>query len=258
MKNRKKFDNWIKWRWEVLVRWVEAETPLVAINAEILDDLGSRFVINVPEEERKDLIRICFQLELAHWFYLDFYCSGTSVKSAHKSCSIREFAAIMFKHIHFLRKQAHNVDKILEDWKEYKLAVPTYGAIILNQNLSHVLLVQGFWAKNSWGFPKGKVNEEEEPHHCAIREVLEETGFDISPIISPNQFLETVINDQTVRLYVIPGVPTRTEFKPRTRCEIRDVKWFPLVDIPTSKKDLIPKNLGLTHNGLYMVMPFVK
>ncbi len=24
-----------------------------------------------------------------------------------------------------------------------------------------VLLVQGFWSKSSWGFPKGKVNEEE-------------------------------------------------------------------------------------------------
>ena len=31
--------------------------------------------------------------------------------------------------------------------------------------------MQGFWAKASWGFPKGKVNEGEEPCQCAIREV---------------------------------------------------------------------------------------
>ena len=42
----------------------------------ILDDLGSRFIINIPEEERKDLIRICFQIELAHWFYVDEYVEG--------------------------------------------------------------------------------------------------------------------------------------------------------------------------------------
>ena len=36
--------------------------------------LHSRFLINIPEEERQDLIRIFFQVELAHWFYLDFYC----------------------------------------------------------------------------------------------------------------------------------------------------------------------------------------
>ena len=47
-----------------------------SIPLEILDDLGSRFIINVPEEERKDLIRICFQIELAHWFYVDEYVKG--------------------------------------------------------------------------------------------------------------------------------------------------------------------------------------
>lgn len=49
--------------------------------------------------------------------------------------------------------------------------MPTYGAIILNEDLSHVLLVQSFLTKASWGFPKGKVNEEEEPWLCACREV---------------------------------------------------------------------------------------
>ena len=47
-----------------------------SIPLEILDDLGSRFIINIPEEERKDLIRICFQIELAHWFYVDEYVKG--------------------------------------------------------------------------------------------------------------------------------------------------------------------------------------
>jgi hypothetical protein len=31
------------------------------------------------------------------------------------------------------------------------------------------LITQGFWTKSSWGFPKGKVNEEEPPHICAAR-----------------------------------------------------------------------------------------
>ena len=33
-------------------------------------------------------------------------------------------------------------------------------------------------------------------HTCAIREVLEETGFDIGSRIDPNDYLETVVNDQ--------------------------------------------------------------
>jgi mRNA-decapping enzyme subunit 2 len=56
-------------------------------------------------------------------------------------------------------------------WRTYKLSVPTFGAIILDQDMSHILLVQGFYSKCSWGFPKGKINEGEESARCAVREV---------------------------------------------------------------------------------------
>lgn len=63
-----------------------------------------------------------------------------------------------------------------------------------------MLLVQGYWSKSSWGFPKGKVNQDEPGHVCAVREVLEETGFDIGPFIDTNDYLETVVNDQVQQL----------------------------------------------------------
>jgi hypothetical protein len=34
------------------------------------------------------------------------------------------------------------VERIVEEWREYKLAVPTFGAIILNTFMDKVLLVQ--------------------------------------------------------------------------------------------------------------------
>lgn len=37
-----------------------------------------------------------------------------------------------------LINHAGDVDKILESWKENKMAVPTYGAIILDPTLQHV------------------------------------------------------------------------------------------------------------------------
>ena len=112
----------------------------------------------------------------------------------------------MFRHIPFLRKHANNVDEILENWREYKIKVPTYGAIILNEDLTHVLLAQSYWNKTSWGFPKGKVNEEEAPHLCAVREVMEETGYSIADKIDPDQYSEVVINEQVSRLFFIPGI----------------------------------------------------
>ncbi|XP_018570027.1 m7GpppN-mRNA hydrolase isoform X1 [Anoplophora glabripennis] len=235
---------------------VEVKTVQHSIPTDILDDLLTRFLIFVPESAKQNLIRICFQIELAHWFYLDFYVGNDKRL---KACTIYEFAAHVFQHIPFLQRESHKLKQILKEWKEYKHSVPTYGAIILSENMSHVLLVQSYWAKSSWGFPKGKVNEEEDPAHCAVREVLEETGFDISNNINPDEYLEAVINEQLVRLYIIKNVPLATQFCPKTRCEIKSCSWFAVSDLPTSKKDSASKaKMGINPNAFFMVLPFVK
>lgn len=159
----------------------------------------------------------------------------------------------------FLRPHAARLNAILEEWREYKQSVPTYGAILLNEDRSHVLLVQSYWAKSSWGFPKGKVNEDEDPAHCAIREVLEETGFDITNYIDPEIYLESVINEQLVRLYVITGISSSTKFEPKTRYEIKACEWFAIADLPNNRKDNTPKvKMGVSPNAFFMVLPFVR
>ncbi|KAK0078046.1 hypothetical protein PV325_003116 [Microctonus aethiopoides] len=232
---------------------VEHSIPL-----DILDDLSSRFIINVPDEERKDLVRMCFQIELAHWFYLDFYCTDNNTRKL-KSCSMKEFTMHIFQHIPFLRVHISRVDTILDQWREYKQNVPTFGAILLNEDMTRVLLVQNYWAKNSWGFPKGKVNEDEDPSHCAVREVFEETGFDISNLINNDQFIESIINDRLVRLYIITGVQRNIKFEPQTRKEIKNVEWFALADLPNTAKDMTPKvKMGVGPNAFFMVVPFIR
>lgn len=151
------------------------------------------------------------------------------------------------------------MDAVLDNWREYKQTVPTYGAILLDTDLTHVLLVQSYWTKASWGFPKGKVNEDEEPWKCAVREVLEETGFDISQLINKNDYIEATIHEQIVRLYIIGFIPRDTKFQPRTRNEIKACEWFPLADLPANKKDMTPKvKMGVSPNAFFMVLPFVK
>lgn len=195
-------------------------------------------------------------MELAYWYYLDFYVNSDMKL---KSCSFKEFATHVFQHLPNLKQHTPRLDEILVEWKEYKQSVPTYGAILVSEDNSHVLLVQSFWAKASWGFPKGKVNEAEDPAHCAIREVYEETGFDISSRLNPDYFFESTINEQLVRLYVIEGIPQDTRFAPRTRYEIKDCKWFSIADLPNNKKDNSSKiKMGVNANSFYMVLPFVK
>jgi len=229
-----------------------------SIPADILDELAARFIINIPPEEKDDMVRVCFQIELAHWFFTDFYVTGEpSLKLS--SGNMREFAEHIFRHVPFLQPHANKVEEIVDTWREYKLAVPTYGAIILNPALDKVLLVQGFSAKASWGFPKGKVNEEESPDLCAAREVMEEIGYDIAPKLDAEEYLEQVINDKLVRLYVIAKVEETTKFQTNTRCEIRDIKWFPIDSLPTCKTDQSSKaKLGVAANSFFMVIPFLR
>lgn len=229
------------------------------IPIEVLDDLCSRFIINVPEVERKDVVRICFQIEQAHWFYIDFYSKKDNFQKSRKLVNLKEFAAIVFKHVPFLHPFAERVDQVIDEWKEYKFCVPTYGAILLSEDYTSVLLVQSFSSKSSWGFPKGKINLTESPWQCAIREVKEETGFDIQEHMDPSDYLEAVINDQTVRLYIIPGISTDQQFVPKTRNEIKSVRWFPLADLPATKKEAVTKLKTSTGTvSLFMVTPFVR
>ncbi|NWX74748.1 DCP2 hydrolase, partial [Alca torda] len=228
----------------------------------------SRFILHIPSEERDNAIRVCFQIELAHWFYLDFYMQNTP---GLPQCGIRDFAKadilfitvivfyLIFNHCPFLLPQGEDVQKVLEEWKEYKMGVPTYGAIILDETLENVLLVQGYLAKSGWGFPKGKVNKEEAPHDCAAREVFEETGFDIKDYICKEEYIELRINDQLARLYIIPGVPKNTKFNPKTRREIRNIEWFSIDKLPCHRNDMTPKSkLGLAPNKFFMAIPFIR
>ncbi|XP_010216952.1 PREDICTED: m7GpppN-mRNA hydrolase isoform X1 [Tinamus guttatus] len=174
-------------------------------------------------------------------------------------CGIRDFAKAVFNHCPFLLPQGEDVQKVLDEWKEYKMGVPTYGAIILDETLENVLLVQGYLAKSGWGFPKGKVNKEEAPHDCAAREVFEETGFDIKDYICKEEYIELRINDQLARLYIIPGVPKNTKFNPKTRREIRNIEWFSIDKLPCHRNDMTPKSkLGLAPNKFFMAIPFIR
>ncbi|XP_050537158.1 m7GpppN-mRNA hydrolase [Daktulosphaira vitifoliae] len=226
------------------------------LTKEILDDLSCRFIINVPEEERQNLIRICFQIELAHWFYLDFYCGEHNLKPY----GINQFALHMFRHIPFLRSRESQVLDVLKEWREYKRSVPTFGAILLNEDMTQVLLVQSFWTKTSWGFPKGKVNQDEDPLNCAVREVYEEIGFDIGNMIKKDDYIETVLNDQINRLYIVPGVSMQTKFIPQTRNEIGSISWFPLDKLPSNRRDHIAaRNQNQKHSySFYMILPFIR
>ncbi|KAK3879651.1 hypothetical protein Pcinc_015804 [Petrolisthes cinctipes] len=224
------------------------------IPTDLLDDIASRFLLDAPESEIGNPIYLCFLTELAYWFYLDEYAEEDEKLN---NLKFDAFAQQLLNRVGF-QPASGTIEDMLQGFRDFKHRVPTFGGLLLNHDLSQVLLVQGFWHRASWGFPKGKINVDEEPHNCAIREVLEETGYDITSLLDPNLYLETSIGEQFVRLYIIPGVPTNTQFVPRTKGEIKQVKWFQINQLPAHKNDRTFSKANGSTNMFYMVMPFVK
>lgn len=144
----------------------------------------------MPPSELASIPRIYFQLEACWWFYEDF-CRDANPKLP--SYSLKQFAVILFDVCPTLSEWSDQAERTFLEFMRYKSRVPVCGAIMINETwdkvrslrsalfsargqrltpgrASQCVLVNG-WKGNSWSFPKGKINQEEPKHICAIREV---------------------------------------------------------------------------------------
>ncbi|CAH2080037.1 unnamed protein product [Thlaspi arvense] len=209
---------------------------------ELLEDLCCRFVLNGPQEDKQSFERILFLVEKAYWFYEDNLVENDPRL---RSVSLKDFTWLLFNRCDVLRPYAANIDDILKDFNSYKSRVPVVGAIILDETYERCLLVKGWKKSSSWSFPRGKKNINEEDHACAIREVLEETGFDVSKLLKKEEYIEfTFEGQQKVRLYIVAGVKDDTVFAPLTKKEISEIAWYRLDSVASGLK-------------LYNVVPFL-
>ena len=166
-------------------------------------------------------------MEEAQWFYEDFV---RPLDPALPSLNLRQFCLLMFQHCPLLAPfPEHQHLAAFDEFLAYKVRVPVRGAIMLDQNMEEVVLVKGWKKSANWSFPRGKINKDEDDLDCAIREVYEETGFDIGAagLVHDRQkqkHLDVTMREQHMKLFIFRGVPKETPFLPRTRKEI-SVSW---------------------------------
>lgn len=75
------------------------------------------------------------------------------------------------------------------------------------------------------------------------KQVLEETGFDITNLLNKSEYIEVIFGQQRVRLYIIAGVKDDNLFAPQTKKEISVCFFYPIcrvlvlicIEITTSK-----------------------
>lgn len=209
-----------------------------------LDDLSVRFLLNLPDSELREMPRIAFQVEEAQWFYEDFI-RPASLALGHPLPQLRleEFFMALMHHCPILTSLGAEAHKFaFDEFLRYKQRVPVRGAILLDDRMEKVVLVKGWKSGSSWSFPRGKINKDERDIDCAVREVFEETGFDVRGAgLMPQdeegvKRIDVTMREQHISMFVFRGVDLETAFEPQTRKEISKVEFWNLQDLPGYKK----------------------
>ena len=241
---------------------------------DILDELHTRFILNLPSEELNTSERIFFQLEQAWWYYEDMICDKQE-EQCPGSCTLpryanlKPFSKVLFEFSTLLN--SYDFQKLWKEFSIYKRKISTYGCILLNKDYTHVVLCQ-FHKSDTWTFPAGKINQNEIGIDAAARETYEETGFDphclfgltkewIDSDSNSNSDVELQqknskitwkhpLHDEESNMlthveqpsgkrrtyYVCYNVPMDFPFEPVCRKEVDNIKWIDIRDIKEQYK----------------------
>lgn len=196
----------------------------------VLDELFTRFLLNAPQQHKSTTFRVCFELEQAYWFYLDVCREENPQLPHYKFVEFMKMMYDKFPNKSLPRPNEPDASKIHKWYQNELRKVPTYGVIMLDCSLNNVLLVEAH-KSGRWSFPKGKINQNEEHIDCAIREVKEECGINITPYLDPNKFFVNH-RDSYVKskLFFAFNVP-HCDFSASYNMEVRSYKWWSIKEL---------------------------
>lgn len=99
------------------------------------------------------------------------------------------------------------------------------GSFVYDSSKQKILLVQS--RGQMWGPPKGSIQQDEKPLHCALREVKEETGIELNE----QQFSGSVVIKSKALYYITDMNITEKEWNIYPQCHVQDndangIGWF--------------------------------
>lgn len=112
---------------------------------------------------------------------------------------------------------------------------PKVGVAVILVRDGKVLLGKrkGAHGSGTWSFPGGKLDAQETPEACAIRELFEESGLEARNVQSGNLFTNDVFTDEGkhfITLYMLAEADGEPEVKEPDKCETW--QWFTWDELP--------------------------
>jgi len=220
-----------------------------------IEEVHTRFIINLPDSELETADRIFFQLEQAWWFYEDFLVDR---RPNLPHLDLKRFSQQMFEYSPLL-PSVEEFSSLYNKFAKYRRKITNYGCILLSADCSEVVLCR-VWNGKSFTLPAGKINQGEDGKVAAARETYEETGFDPScsygttaswrnkspdkitwkPLQDENKISITEDGGKQRVAYVVANIPKDFDFEPVARKEVSQIGWFPVDDIPRPNFGVIP------------------
>jgi len=156
----------------------------------------------------------------------DFHADAPQNQHLPHYKKMKDFSKAIFEHCPLLAMISKDqADSMLNNFAFYKHGIPAYGTILLNNSMTKVVLCKSYGG-NSWTFPRGKVNENENPLACACRETFEEAGYDPTTHCAGEEDSIIWIDDKKLcKLFIGTNIPEETVFIPQTRKEVSEVAF---------------------------------
>ena len=207
------------------------------ISIDAIHELELKFIKPIPKSDLNLSEVLVSNIEPAFWYYEDIL--RTQNPEYHNFKTFRSFSQALFLQSEILANLNVDFPREFSAYKRYRSQVPLCGGILLNELGDKVLLVRDFNSM-SWMFPRGKKIPGESDMDCAVREVMEETSFDITGHVNEKEYLSMKANNRDLKLFLVRNVPESFKFRPQTRKEISGLKFFSFDAIPTNSFHVRP------------------
>ncbi len=203
----------------------------------IIYDLIMKFDIQTVINDNIELLH---RLKLVFWEYLDDYVVNNKAINDFNNNTYK-FYEYCFHTYKLLAKRKKEFKLIYDDYKYDMDCKNVAGVFLINEQQTHVCMTKTTFNKSD--FPKGKIDENESEKDAAIRECLEETGYNCSSkLVDSDEYkisfevkikhLNNRFSSKLVTMFIVLDVPMDYNFKCMTsKYEASSFEWKSIDEI---------------------------